>query len=146
MSNNLNLQRILVNCRKMKITQTNTTLRNACHAQHDRASIYFFPLLVIQDGRYSNFRRLFLPVSKSFGTSTRSLQSVNTRLHDARCYQKAPRSYTVVEGIRDNFLDIVTLFAHFVSCGAHELYGKYKFGKEKSSNPAFAHGQWVTQL
>jgi hypothetical protein len=29
-------------------------------------------------------------------------------------------------------------FGPFVSYGAHQLYGKYEFEKEKSSNPAFA--------
>ena len=38
----------------------------------------------------------------------------------------------------DIFRDNVPLFAPFVSYGAHQLYGKYEFEKEKSSNPAFA--------
>lgn len=51
---------------------------------------------------------------------------------------KRQKSYAVIEGIADVFLDIVPLFAPFVSYGAHQLYGKYEFEKEKSSNPAFA--------
>jgi hypothetical protein len=51
---------------------------------------------------------------------------------------KRQKSYAVIEGIADLFLDIVPLFAPFVSYGAHQLYGKYEFEKEKSSNPAFA--------
>lgn len=51
---------------------------------------------------------------------------------------KRQKSYAVIEGIADIFLDIVPLFAPFVSYGAHQLYGKYEFEKEKSSNPAFA--------
>ncbi|KAH9042293.1 CNH-domain-containing protein [Lactarius hengduanensis] len=54
---------------------------------------------------------------------------VNTRLRDA--LNKRQKSYAVIEGIADIFLDIVPLFAPF-------LYGKYEFEKEKSSNPAFA--------
>lgn len=44
----------------------------------------------------------------------------------------------MVDGIGDVFLDIVPHFGPFVSYGAHQLYGKYAFEKEKSSNPAFA--------
>lgn len=33
---------------------------------------------------------------------------------------------------------MVPHFAPFVSYGAHQLYGKYEFEKEKSSNAAFA--------
>ena len=61
---------------------------------------------------------------------------VNTRLRDA--LNKRQKSYAVVEGISDIFLNIVPLFALFESYGAHHLYGKYEFEKEKSSNPAFA--------
>ncbi|KAN0129875.1 CNH domain containing protein, partial [Lactarius tabidus] len=62
--------------------------------------------------------------------------AVNTRLRDA--LNKRQKSYAVIEGIADIFRDIVPLFAPFVSYGAHQLYGKYEFEKEKSSNPAFA--------
>jgi RHO1 GDP-GTP exchange protein 1/2 len=62
--------------------------------------------------------------------------AVNTRLRDA--LNKRQKSYAVIEGIADIFLDIVPHFAPFVSYGAHQLYGKYEFEKEKSSNTAFA--------
>jgi RHO1 GDP-GTP exchange protein 1/2 len=61
---------------------------------------------------------------------------VNTRLRDA--LNKRQKSYAVIEGVADIFLDIVPTFAPFVSYGAHQLYGKFEFEKEKSSNPAFA--------
>ena len=61
---------------------------------------------------------------------------VNTRLRDA--LNKRQKSYAVIEGIADIFLDIVPLFAPFVSYGSHQLYGKYEFEKEKGSNPVFA--------
>jgi hypothetical protein len=61
---------------------------------------------------------------------------VNTRLRDA--LNKRQKSYAVIEGIADIFLDIVPLFAPFVSYGSHQLYGKYEFEREKSSNPVFA--------
>jgi hypothetical protein len=62
--------------------------------------------------------------------------AVNTRLREA--LNKRQKSYAVIEGIADIFLDIVPHFAPFVSYGSHQLYGKYEFEKEKSSNPAFA--------
>jgi hypothetical protein len=62
--------------------------------------------------------------------------SVNTRLRDA--LNKRQKSYAVVERLGDILLDAVPHFAPFVSYGAHQLYGKYEFEKEKSSNPAFA--------
>ena len=62
--------------------------------------------------------------------------AVNTRLRDA--LNKRQKSYAVIEGIADIFLESVPNFAPFVSYGAHQLYGKYEFEKEKSSNPAFA--------
>lgn len=43
-----------------------------------------------------------------------------------------------MERIGDILLDAVPHFAPFVSYGAHQLYGKYEFEKEKGSNPAFA--------
>lgn len=62
--------------------------------------------------------------------------TVNTRLRDA--LNKRQKSYAVVERIGDIFLEAVPHFGPFVSYGAHQLYGKYEFEKEKSSNPAFA--------
>ena len=62
--------------------------------------------------------------------------AVNTRLRDA--LNKRQKAYAVVERIGDIFIDIVPLFGPFVTYGAHQLYGKYEFEKEKSANPAFA--------
>jgi len=62
--------------------------------------------------------------------------AVNTRLRDALI--KRQKQYAVVEKIGDILLDAVPHFGPFVSYGAHQLYGKYEFEKEKSSNPAFA--------
>ena len=62
--------------------------------------------------------------------------AVNTRLRDA--LNKRQKSYAVVEQIGDILLDAVPHFGPFVSYGAHQLYGKYEFEKEKSANPAFA--------
>jgi RHO1 GDP-GTP exchange protein 1/2 len=62
--------------------------------------------------------------------------AVNTRLRDA--LNKRQKSYAVVERIGDILLEAVPHFGPFVSYGAHQLYGKYEFEKEKSSNLAFA--------
>jgi len=62
--------------------------------------------------------------------------AVNTRLRDA--LSKRQKSYAVVEQIGDIFLEMIPHFSPFVSYGAHQLYGKYEFEKEKSSNPAFS--------
>ena len=62
--------------------------------------------------------------------------AVNTRLRDA--LNKRQKCYAVVEQIGDILLDAIPHFSPFVSYGAHQLYGKYEFEKEKSSNPAFS--------
>ena len=64
------------------------------------------------------------------------ITALNLRLRDA--LNKRQKSYAVVEQIGDIFSEHVPNFATFVSYGAHQLYGKYEFEKEKSSNPAFA--------
>jgi hypothetical protein len=70
--------------------------------------------------------------------------AVNTRLRDA--LNKRQKSYAVVERIGDILLEAVPHFAPFVSYGAHQLYGKYEFEKEKSSNLAFAQFVEVRRL
>ncbi|KAG6821216.1 hypothetical protein H0H93_004038 [Arthromyces matolae] len=62
--------------------------------------------------------------------------AVNTRLRDA--LNKRQKSYAVVERIGDVLLESVPHFAPFVKYGAHQLYGKYEFEKEKNANAAFA--------
>lgn len=51
---------------------------------------------------------------------------------------KRQKSYAVVERVGDILLDAVPHFSPFISYGAHQLYGKYEFEKEKNANPAFA--------
>ncbi|KAF9563907.1 CNH-domain-containing protein [Agrocybe pediades] len=62
--------------------------------------------------------------------------AVNTRLRDA--LSKRQKQYAVVDRIGDILLDVVPHFGPFVSYGAHQLYGKYEFEKEKGMNPVFA--------
>ncbi|GBE89631.1 Rho1 guanine nucleotide exchange factor 1 [Sparassis crispa] len=68
--------------------------------------------------------------------------AVNIRLRDA--LNKRQKSYAVVEQIGDILLEAVPHFGPFVSYGAHQLYGKYEFEKEKGSNTAFA--QFVEEV
>ncbi|GAA6020758.1 hypothetical protein JCM11491_003521 [Sporobolomyces phaffii] len=64
------------------------------------------------------------------------IYAVNVRLADL--LNKRQKQTHVVDHIGDIFLDLVPHFAPFVKYGAHQLYGKYEFEKEKGSNPAFA--------
>ncbi|KAJ7804556.1 CNH-domain-containing protein [Mycena olivaceomarginata] len=59
-------------------------------------------------------------------------------VRDMEYLRDAWRAYAVVEKIGDIFLDAVPHFEPFVSYGAHQLYGKYEFEKEKSANAEFA--------
>ncbi|CUA74621.1 Rho1 guanine nucleotide exchange factor 1 [Schizosaccharomyces pombe 972h-] [Rhizoctonia solani] len=61
---------------------------------------------------------------------------VNTRLRDL--LTKRQNAYPIVETIGDIFLELVPHFSPFVLYGKHQLYGKYEFEKEKSTNSAFA--------
>jgi hypothetical protein len=70
--------------------------------------------------------------------NVRDIIAVNTKLRDA--LTKRQKSYAVVDRIGDIFLEIAPQFAQpFVAYGAHQLYGKYEFEREKDQNPAFAH-------
>lgn len=63
------------------------------------------------------------------------IYNVNSRLADA--LQKRQNSYAIVGEIGDIFLEYVPHFDPFIKYGAHQLWGKYEFEKEKSTNPAF---------
>jgi len=64
------------------------------------------------------------------------VHSINCRLADA--LTRRQQSHAVVRNIGDIFLEFVPHFEPFIKYGANQLYGKYEFEKEKSSNPAFA--------
>ncbi|UZJ52720.1 hypothetical protein CBS101457_002040 [Exobasidium rhododendri] len=63
------------------------------------------------------------------------IHSVNSKL--AEMLTKRQKQQSVVERIGDILLEMVPYFAPFVKYGAHQLYGKYEFEKEKSANAAF---------
>jgi hypothetical protein len=50
---------------------------------------------------------------------------------------KRQKQQPVVQAIGDIFLECVPHFEPFVTYGAHQLFGKYEFEKEKGENPAF---------
>jgi hypothetical protein len=50
---------------------------------------------------------------------------------------KRQKQQPVVQAIGDLFLERATYFEPFVTYGAHQLFGKYEFEKEKGANPAF---------
>lgn len=64
------------------------------------------------------------------------VHAVNSKL--AELLTKRQKQQDIVDRIGDIFLEMVPHFQPFVKYGAHQLYGKYEFEKEKSSNPAFA--------
>lgn len=64
------------------------------------------------------------------------IHAVNVRL--AELLTKRQKQNHVVDKIGDIFLEMIPHFGPFVKYGAHQLYGKYEFEKEKAANPAFA--------
>lgn len=64
------------------------------------------------------------------------VHSVNSRMAEAltRRQQENP----VVKNVGDIFLAYVPRFEPFIKYGANQLYGKYEFEKERSTNAAFA--------
>ena len=64
------------------------------------------------------------------------VHAVNARMADAltRRQQENP----VVRNVGDIFLTYVPRFDPFIKYGANQLYGKYEFEKERSTNAAFA--------
>lgn len=64
------------------------------------------------------------------------IHAVNAKL--AELLTKRQKQSDVVDRIGDILLEMVPHFQPFVKYGAHQLYGKYEFEKEKSANPAFA--------
>jgi hypothetical protein len=63
------------------------------------------------------------------------IHAVNIKLAEA--LTRRQKQQPVVTAIGDILLKSVPDFAPFVKYGAHQLYGKYEFEKEKQSNPAF---------
>ncbi|SNX85831.1 probable to GDP/GTP exchange factor Rom2p [Melanopsichium pennsylvanicum] len=64
------------------------------------------------------------------------IHAVNAKLSEL--LTKRQKQGDVVDRIGDILLEMVPHFQPFVKYGAHQLYGKYEFEKEKSANSAFA--------
>ncbi|GAC92885.1 hypothetical protein PHSY_000443 [Pseudozyma hubeiensis SY62] len=64
------------------------------------------------------------------------IHAVNAKL--AELLTKRQKQADIVDRIGDILLEMVPHFQPFVKYGSHQLYGKYEFEKEKSSNSAFA--------
>ena len=64
------------------------------------------------------------------------VHNVNSRL--AESLTRRQQSQQVVQRIGDIFLEYIPKFEPFIRYGANQLWGKYEFEKEKSSNPVFA--------
>ena len=64
------------------------------------------------------------------------VHAVNSRMAEAltRRQQENP----VVKNVGDIFLTFIPRFDPFIKYGANQLYGKYEFERERSSNPAFS--------
>lgn len=84
---------------------------------------------VIPEGRREQF------VTQVFWNVT-EIHSVNIKLAEA--LTRRQKTQPVVNSIGDLLLKFIPDFGPFVKYGAHQLYGKYEFEKEKGSNPAFA--------
>lgn len=70
------------------------------------------------------------------------VHSVNSRLAEA--LTRRQQSSAVVHQIGDIFLEWIPKFEPFIRYGANQLWGKYEFEKEKSSNNTFA--RWVDEV
>jgi RHO1 GDP-GTP exchange protein 1/2 len=70
------------------------------------------------------------------------VHSVNSRLAEA--LTRRQQSSAVVNRVGDIFLEYIPHFEPFIRYGANQLWGKYEFEKEKSSNPSFA--RWVDDV
>ena len=84
---------------------------------------------IIPEARREDFvTQVFWNVLEVYAVNVRLCELLNKRQKQAH----------VVDHIGDIFLDLVPHFGPYVKYGAHQLYGKYEFEKEKGSNPAFA--------
>ncbi|GAA5981039.1 hypothetical protein JCM10908_003959 [Rhodotorula pacifica] len=84
---------------------------------------------IIPESRREDFvTQVFWNVLEVYAVNVRLCELLNKRQKQAH----------VVDHIGDIFLDLVPHFGPYVKYGAHQLYGKYEFEKEKGSNPAFA--------
>ena len=68
-------------------------------------------------------------------SNCQEVHSVNARM--ASALTKRQQQNPVVRNVGDVFMEYVTQFSPFIKYGANQLFGKFEFEREKSSNPAF---------
>jgi hypothetical protein len=84
---------------------------------------------IIEESRREDFvQQVFWNVLEIYAVNLKLCEALNRR----------QKQNHIVDRIGDVFLDHVPNFGPFVKYGAHQLYGKYEFEKEKSSNPLFS--------
>ena len=64
------------------------------------------------------------------------VHAVNSSM--ARALTRRQEQSPVVRNVGDIFLEYVARFEPFIKYGSNQLYGKYEFEKERSTNPAFS--------
>ncbi|KAK9470761.1 CNH domain-containing protein [Dipodascopsis tothii] len=64
------------------------------------------------------------------------VHAINSRLADALTHRQ--QAAPVVKQIGDIMLEYVPKFVPFIRYGSNQLYGKYEFERERSTNPQFA--------
>ena len=69
-------------------------------------------------------------------SNCQEVHSVNARM--ASALTRRQQQHPVVSNVGDIFQEFVGQFSPFIKYGANQLFGKFEFEKEKSSNPAFA--------
>lgn len=68
-------------------------------------------------------------------SNCQEVHAVNSKM--AAALTRRQQQNPVVRNIGDIFLEYVQQFGPFIKYGANQLFGKFEFEKEKSSNPAF---------
>lgn len=69
-------------------------------------------------------------------SNCQEVHSVNARM--AQALTRRQQQNPVVRNVGDIFVEYVGQFTPFIKYGANQLFGKFEFEREKSSNPAFA--------
>lgn len=119
--------------RQELINEVVVTERNFVRDMEYLRTEWIIPLLTRPDVIPAHRRQDF--VTQLFWNITEIL-GVHQKFSEA-LVQRAKRAY-VVDRIADLFTAWVPFFEHFAHYGAHQLYGKYEFEQEKSTNMIFA--------
>lgn len=119
--------------RQERLNEVVVTERNFVHDLEYMRQEWLIPLRTRSDVIPSDRREEFI---MQLFWNVQEILSVNERLCEALVARQ--KSAYVMDRVGDIFLAFVPRFEPFVRYGAHQLYGKYEFEREKASNPAFA--------